>query len=125
MGKVFSGIGEGKKFVGFDWVSVQIEEKFGFVPYKGTLNLKIDSKNLSEYHQFIDSRKGVEIKPRNQEFCFGKGFKVTLKNNIDGVLIIPMVPDYPDDQLEIIAPIRLRESLELKDGSEVNVEIFS
>ncbi|MEM2419584.1 MAG: DUF120 domain-containing protein, partial [Candidatus Bathyarchaeia archaeon] len=35
-GKVFSGTGEGSKFVGLKWVKNQIEEKLGFTPFKGT-----------------------------------------------------------------------------------------
>ncbi len=40
-GTVFSGKGEGRKFIELPWVKRQIEEKLGFTPYSGTLNIRL------------------------------------------------------------------------------------
>ena len=48
MGTVFSGEGNGKKFVDLPWVKQQIEEKLGFSPYLGTLNLRLTEKDAEK-----------------------------------------------------------------------------
>jgi riboflavin kinase len=38
-------------------------------------------------------------------------------------IVIPDVPNYPEDVLEIVAPVNLREKLQLKDGDHVEIEV--
>jgi len=45
-GKVFSGSGEGAKYVKLPWVKKQIAAKCGFTPYPGTLNVRLVEKNF-------------------------------------------------------------------------------
>ncbi|MEM3054151.1 MAG: DUF120 domain-containing protein, partial [Candidatus Bathyarchaeia archaeon] len=45
-GKVFSGTGEGAKFMELPWVKKQMEEKLGFAPYPGTLNIKLSKDEV-------------------------------------------------------------------------------
>jgi CTP-dependent riboflavin kinase len=42
---------------------------------------------------------------------------------IKGAIIIPLVPDYPHAQLEIISSEHIKESLSLKDGDIVDLEV--
>jgi CTP-dependent riboflavin kinase len=42
-----------------------------------------------------------------------------------GTIVLPTVADYPSDKVEIIAPVNLRDSLELKDGDLVEVTVFT
>lgn len=123
-GKVVSGTGVGSRFVGLGWVKRQILEKFGFEPYVGTLNLKMDEGTRSKFQSFTKSRKGILIEPVDDNFCVGKCFKIRIEDEIDGALVIPLVSNYPHDQMEIIAPVNLREILELEDGDEITVEVF-
>ena len=44
-GAIFSGGGNGKKFLELPWVKQQIREKLGFTPYPGTLNVKLNEKS--------------------------------------------------------------------------------
>ncbi len=45
-GKVFSGLGEGKYYVSLQGYKKQFEEKLGFTPYPGTLNLRIPKEQM-------------------------------------------------------------------------------
>ena len=47
-GKVFSGRGEGKKFIELPWVKRQIIKKLGFKPYLGTLDVKLTEKSAKK-----------------------------------------------------------------------------
>lgn len=115
-GTVFSGKGEGKKFTNLPWVERQIKEKLGFTPFPGTLNIHLEKENqktklLKEESLLIVPEKG---------YCYGKLFKAQIKG-LDCGVVVPLLPNYPSDVLEIIAPIYLREKLELFDGSRVSV----
>jgi riboflavin kinase len=38
-------------------------------------------------------------------------------------IVIPEIADYPEDVLEVIAPINLRDKLSLKNGDTVQIKI--
>jgi CTP-dependent riboflavin kinase len=44
-GTVFSGRGKGRHFVDLPWARKQFQEKLGFNPYPGTLNLRLLKKS--------------------------------------------------------------------------------
>ena len=117
-GTVFSGKGEGRKFIELPWVKGQIEEKLGFIPYSGTLNIRL-SEEGAEQKNLLENVNQIEICPE-KGFCKG----MLIKSSIDGLgcaIIIPQVPLYPRDVLEVIAPWYLRERLKIADGNEVSV----
>ena len=118
-GKVISGSGRGKHFVNLPWVKKQINTKLGFNPYLGTLNLR-----LSNERDTIGLRnaKGIIIKPEIG-YYEGKCFRALVMKKIEGSVVLPIVPDYPSDLLEIIAPTNLRKALGLTDGMTVKVTI--
>ena len=62
-GTVFSGQGRGKKFVELPWVKRQVEEKLGFSPYPGTLNLRLTGKNV-EKRRLLENAGGLTVEPQ-------------------------------------------------------------
>jgi riboflavin kinase len=121
-GKVFSGQGGGTKFTGLLWVKKQIIEKLGFRPYPGTLNLKLAKESITAKKQLF-TWKGIEIVPV-RGFCCGLCFKARVMDKVEGAIIIPRVPSYPEDVLEVIAPLSLRAKLGLKDDDEVRLTVY-
>ena len=119
-GRVFSGKGDGAGFLQLPWVNQQILRKLNFKPYPGTLNVqlfKLYIKNKMLLREF----PAIEILPREGYFL-GKCFKVTFMNVLTCALIIPEVPHYPKDVIEVIAPVNLREKFKLKDGTVVEAK---
>jgi len=119
-GAVFSGTGEGRKFIDLPWVKRQIEEKLGFTPYSGTLNIRL-SKESAKQKKLLENAKRLKVYPE-KGYCTG----ILIKANIDSLecaIIIPQVTNYPSDILEVIAPWYLRERLKITDGSEVTVTV--
>ncbi len=119
-GTVFSSRGEGKKFVGLPWVKKQIEEKLGFTPYAGTLNLRLPKEGEAQGKQ-LSNASPMEIYPE-KGYCKGILIKAQL-GSLECAIIIPKVPNYPNDVLEIIAPVNLREHLNLKDDDKINLSV--
>ncbi len=123
-GRVVSGVGRGRWFLGLDWVATQIRETLGFDAYQGTLNVQLDTEASHIVHAFTMPRPGIPITSGDSAFVSGKAFKIRLNERVDGALVIPLIPHYPPNQLEIIAPLHLRNALGLLDGDEVTVEIY-
>ncbi len=123
-GRVMSGVGEGKYYVSLNGYRKQFEEKLGFSPYPGTLNLKI-SKEQMYFRRLLDEEEGIIIngfKTEDRTFGEVKTFRCRVKE-IEGAVILPKRTHYGKDVLEIISPVRLRDRLMLRDGDEVEVEV--
>ncbi len=121
-GRVSSGEGKGGFFVSRPWVMRQIVEKLGFEPYPGTLNIRLPPEYVFARRR-LDSHRGVKIVP-NEGFYPGKCFKAIIAGRIDGAIVIPETPLYPEDLLEVIASFNLRKELKTKDGDEVEITIL-
>ncbi len=121
-GMVFTGEGSGKKYLALPWVKQQLKEKLGYTPYLGTLNLKLTPESVKHKQNLLKSKSSV-ISPA-EGFCVGLLFKASV-DDIDSAIIIPQVQGYPEIVLEVIAPVKLRKALKLKDGDEVTVVIKS
>jgi riboflavin kinase len=119
-GTVFSGGGEGKKFLGLPWVKRQIEQQLGFTPYSGTLNMWL-SEESAKRRKLLGKAPPMKIYPE-AGYCSGALFKAFI-GTLECAIVIPEVAGYPEALLEIIASLNLREALQLKDGSEVTVTV--
>ncbi|TRZ91210.1 MAG: DUF120 domain-containing protein [Methanosarcinales archaeon] len=122
-GKLITGLGEGQYYISLEGYRTQFIEKLGFTPYPGTLNIKLDSPS-------IDIRKGISADLKISGFTkdnrtFGRGscFNIMIMD-IKGAVIVPERTHYPEDIIEIIAPVNLRKYLNLVDGSTVEVEVI-
>ncbi|GAB6064206.1 MULTISPECIES: DUF120 domain-containing protein [Deferrisoma] len=121
LGVVSAGRGEAGGFVGLPWVVEQLERAAGFRPFPGTLNLKLrDEASLARWRR-IRRVPGFLLEPADPSFCSAAVHPVTLPEGIAAVVVVPHVPSYPEDLVEIIAADRLRDRLGLRDGDEVVV----
>lgn len=118
-----SGLGEGRYYISRKQYIVQFNEKLGFIPYLGTLNLKIDPDSEVALRK-LRSMPGIHIDGfRTDDRTFGavKAFHAKI-DGIESALIFPERSVY-SDVIEIISREYLRERLNLKDGSLVTVEV--
>ncbi|MEM2337816.1 MAG: DUF120 domain-containing protein [Candidatus Bathyarchaeia archaeon] len=121
-GKVVSGIGKGAKFIELPWVRRQINEKLGFTPYAGTLNIMLNEEYINA-RKIIEKATPIIIVPE-PEYCRGKCFRAFIMNSAEGAVIIPEVEDYPENILEVIASVNLRNKFKLEDGDLVKVSVI-
>ena len=119
-GIVISGNKKGTYFINLPWVKKQVLEKIGFEPYIGTLNLEIRNKE-----KIIDlyNQKGITIVPE-KGYYEGKCFRAFLMKKTNCAVVIPNIPDYPSNLIEIIAPNNLRNTLGLIDGMKIELIIL-
>ena len=120
-GVVQSGLGQGDSFTQLEWVRQQFRDKIGFDPYPGTLNLRVQDRNGLVG---LRAERGIRIEPGAPGFCAAKCFRVKIGESVAGAWIIPDVPGYPDDLVELMAPVCLRDTLGLESGDLVPVRLL-
>jgi len=122
-GKVTSGLGEGRYYTEQKGYMKQFEEKLGFKPYPGTLNVEIEYIEKNKLRLLKDHRAKIinGFKTKNRSFGNVRCFKAQI-NKEKGAIVLPMRSHY-SQILEFIAPIYLRGKLNLKDEDDVQIII--
>ena len=121
-GIVESGMGEGRYYLSKREYVKQIEEIFGFRPYEGTLNIRLSPEELVKYRSFLPDAKIIHgFVSEGRTFGDVLGIPADIEG-IECALIVPKRTHY-SDVVEIIAPVKLRDALSLKDGGEVKLRI--
>lgn len=121
-GRLESGLGEGAAFMALDWVGRQCRDKLGFRPHPGTFNLSLSGEDWVAARDAMQHAPGIAIDPP-PGFCAAKCFAVVIDGCVEGAAILPAVDAYPDDKLEIVAPVAVREALRLRDGDRVRLQL--
>lgn len=123
-GKIVHGRNEGRRFLSIPGYMEGIRKLLGFEPFLGTLNIEIDDSQL-EKRVALRERRGILLEGFHHE---GKTYGMVelyrcKVNGLDGALIFPYRTHHGLRILEIISPYNLKETLKVKDGSEVRVEV--
>ncbi len=121
-GRVFSGMGEAARFTSLPWVIAQVQDRLGFVPYPGTLNIRVSTLSDRTAAEQVRALAGVEL-VSEPGFCPARCFPAVVDGAGPAAVVVPGVPGYPEDVVEVLAPVCLREVLGLQDGSLVTVAI--
>ena len=121
-GIVTGGVGESKSFTEIPWVRRQFIDKLGINPCPGTFNITVLPEDREKL-KLIRNTKGVEIVPEDTNYCAANSFPALINGRIGGAVLIPLIPGYPPAQLEIISSEHIKQSLSLKDGDLVEVEV--
>jgi riboflavin kinase len=127
VGKLFSGFGEGAYYISHKGYEKQFIEKLGFKPYPGTLNLKIQEKDVGK-KKIVEECSDLLIDGfSNDSRNFGsvKCCKTIVNDKIEGAIIFALRTHYGDDVIELISPYNLRHKLKLEDGDEVKITILN
>ncbi len=122
-GKVASGVGEGRYYLSQKGYLSQFRKELGFGPYPGTLNVDLSEAEASKL-QTLDAMKGIMLGGFTSEGrTFGevKCFKAKICD-VDCAVIIPKRTHYRH-MVEIAAEKRLRDALNLRDGSAVEIVV--
>jgi riboflavin kinase len=67
VGTVFSGSGQGKRFIELPWVNRQIGAKLGFSPYPGTLNIRLTPQSTQKRNN-LENVEGILVEPAEGYF---------------------------------------------------------
>lgn len=124
-GVVISGLGEGRYYMSLDHYRTQFADALGFIPYAGTLNIRLTLASV-EIRKKLDALKWTRIQgftSENRTFGDAKSLPCRIGDIACGI-VVPGRSHYPEDIIEIIAPVELRRVLGLTDGDSISVEVI-
>ena len=122
-GRVVSGSRKASLFTQLDWVQEQCATKLGFRPYPGTLNVELSPESLANLRA-LEKEAKTEFIPPDPKYCVAKLVAVSL-SSIRGAMIFPAedVRIHGKSIVEIIAPVGLKDELNIKDGDPVSLTV--
>jgi len=125
IGRLATGIGQGKLFTGLDWARAQFMDRLGIDPHPGTVNVIVDDPNSMPVWVRVKRTPGIRIDNPGigPHDCDARCYPVTVAGRIDGAIVVPEVDGYPPAQVEIVASIGVREALDIEDGDPVEIEL--
>ena len=123
-GKIATGLGKASGFTEVPWAKKAFRALLGVDPYPGTVNIIVSSADDLAVWARVKSTKGIVIKPPDPDWCDAFCYKAVIAGDIEAAIVLPDVAEYPGDQVELIAAVNVRESLSLKDGDPVAIEIY-
>lgn len=120
-GRVVTGKGVAVGFTATGWVRDGFLRLVGIAPFPGTLNLMVEEPDSRVVWDAIRALSGIRLPAPNERSCDARLYPVVVGGRVEGAIVLPEVPGYPPDQVEIIAAEGLRAALGLKDGDRVEV----
>ena len=129
-GTVTSGMGEGRHYISLPGYSRQFEERLGYDPFPGTLNVDLFDDSVRR-RSAVSSLEPVPIDGWEDEertygpaVCYPATIETADGDRYEGAhTIAPERTHHDEDQLEVIAPDKLREKLGIEDDDRVTVSV--
>jgi len=125
-GTLISGMGEGAYYMSLKGYTKQFNSKVGYIPFPGTLNVRLDNKIHQEAIKQFENLDGTKIESFSdgkRTYGWVKCFHAKINHSIDCELIILERTHHDNSIIELISKICIRKSGKLKDGSQVTITI--
>lgn len=127
-GVIFSDLGLASSFMSLDWVQRALKQCLGFVPFPATLNIRPKAGEDAETWRRVKSASaGLPLESPQGGFCSARLYPVEVSGDagetkVTAAILVPEVKDYPGDKIEIVAPLRLKDHLGVRDGDAITLE---
>ncbi|OVE85524.1 DUF120 domain-containing protein [Natronolimnobius baerhuensis] len=129
-GTVTSGMGEGRHYISLPGYQRQFEDRLGYEPFPGTLNVDLREDSVRR-RSAVSSLEPVSIdgwedddRTYGPAVCYPATIETSDGETYEGAhTIAPERTHHDEDQLEVIAPIKLRDELALEDDDFVTVAV--
>jgi len=105
-GTLVSGMGEGAYYMGLKGYTKQFKSKIGYVPFPGTLNVRIDQKIHQEAIKQFETLNGIKIKSFSdgkRTYGWVKCFPAKLNNSVNCDLILLERTHHDNSVIELIS----------------------
>jgi riboflavin kinase len=130
-GAVTSGMGEGRHYISLPGYMRQFRERLGYEPFEGTLNVELDDESVRARAR-MDALDPISIEGwADEDRTYGPAFCwPAVVERADGAdryetahVIAPERTHHGEDQLEVIAPDRLRDEMGLEDDDRLIIHV--
>jgi riboflavin kinase len=126
MGNIISGMGEGAYYMSMKGYTKQFKSKLGYVPFPGTLNIKLKDKKFIEAKRELDAHDGIKIdgfSDGKRTYGWVKCYPAKINNSVDGMLITLERTHYDDSILELISHTNIKKAAKLSSGSQISIRV--
>lgn len=129
-GEATSGMGRGRHFITLPGYMDQFTDRLGYEPFPGTFNVELDDES-TQRRSAIEAFQPIPIdswedgdNTYGAASCYPATIEATNGNRYEPAhLLVPDRTDHTQNQLEIVAPDKLRDELGLDDGDQVTVHV--
>ena len=129
-GTVTGGMGEGRHYISLPGYMEQFRERLGYEPFPGTLNLDLTDESVRR-RSALESLDPVHIdgweddeRTYGPAVCYPAAVETTDGDVYEATHVIaPERTHHDEDQLEVIAPEKLRDALDLADDDHVTIHV--
>src|SRR5574338_136887 len=124
-GHIISGMGEGAYYMAMKGYTKQFKSKLGYIPFPGTLNVKLKDKKFVEAKHELETHDGIRI----NGFSDGKRTYGWVKcypakiNNVNAALILLERTHHDDSIIELISAENIKKATKLSTGSKVTIRV--
>jgi len=128
-GTITTGMGEGRHYISLPGYERQFESELGYTPFPGTLNVELDESSIRS-RPALSAQASVPIDSwEDGDRTFGAATCYPARLEAGGGTYEPthvIVPDrthHDEESLELIAPEKLRDALDLEDDDTVSIHV--
>ncbi|HYA32713.1 MAG TPA: DUF120 domain-containing protein [Candidatus Bathyarchaeia archaeon] len=124
-GTIVSGLGEGRYYLSIRGYAKQFEERLGFTPYPGTLNIELDEESAAARVR-LNSLPPIYIssfKTSNRTYGGIRCYPAAI-GGINGAVIVPDRSHYHNDVIETVARVSIKETLQKGNGDFIEVVVL-
>jgi riboflavin kinase len=124
-GHLVTGIGEGAYYV--DVYASKLREALGFKPHLGTLNVKVSDEDSRRAIGRMKNTPPLVVNGfRHKGRTFGDVicYRVKVNDKIEAAVVMAQRTHHSEDILEVVAPVNIREALNIVDDSKVTLTVI-
>jgi riboflavin kinase len=126
-GSVVSGMGEGAYYMSLEGYRKQFKEKLGYVPYPGTLNIRLTDQLFMNARRELGSHPSIFVDgfgDGTRTYGWVKCYRATINGTVDNAAVLVLErTHYDDSMLEVIAPMSIKDAAGIKNGDRVKVQV--
>jgi len=125
-GAIVRGLGEGKYYLSLDGYRRQIQKALGFIPFPGTLNLRMASGDVWKRQQLLRMEPIIISGFTDGKRTYGDLFAYRCRlEGADCAIIVPMRTHHGPEVIEVISSFDIKKKLGKKDGGKVRLTVVS
>ena len=124
-GIISSGMGEGAYYMSMKGYTKQFKTKLGYIPFPGTLNVKLKDKESIEAKRSLDAYPAILIDGFSDDkrtYGWVKCYPAKI-NNIDAALILLERTHHDDSIIELISKANIKKAIKLSTGSKISIRV--
>lgn len=126
-GSLISGMGEGAYYMSLKGYTSQFKEEIGYVPFPGTLNIKLNQKEFIEAIKHLDVLDGIKINgfsDGKRTYGWVKCFAAEINGSIKCHLIRLERTHHDSSVIELISKANIRKEKKISDGSSIKLKVL-